>query len=138
MTPPKIPQHEPEVFAAKVKASGLRDRSRVADTSISSYDCYGVRLTSCHGKAQEYVVMIAMVEAVDAMLRGLIINIDCNSNAEICYAATLRPCAIADAKAIALQLEAGCVAAAKGHNGIYVRGNGGGDVSRRRFWPDRG
>jgi hypothetical protein len=138
MTPSRIPQHEPEVFAAKVRASGLRDPDKVPDTSVSSYNCLGVRLKSRHGKAQEYEAMIAMVEAVDARLRGLIIDIDCNSRAEICYAATLKPCCLADANTIARQLEAGCVAATKGHNGIYVRGNGGGDVSRRPYRPTQG
>jgi hypothetical protein len=110
----------------------------VPDTSVSSYDCYGVRLKSRHGKAREYEAIIAMVEAIDARLRGLVIDIDCNGRAQICYAATLKPCSLTDAEAIARQLEVGCVAATKGHNGIYVRGNGGGDVSRRPYWPIQG
>lgn len=68
MTRPVIPQFEPEVIAAGLRKSG--DVAQVATTALKGLMIHGVRLTSQRGKADEYAMVAAVIEAFPADQRS--------------------------------------------------------------------
>jgi hypothetical protein len=126
---PPIPRHEPETIAAAARRRH-GDAEKVATTAVKNVELDGVALCSRYDKAAEYEAMIAMVEMVPPDLRTKIMTIFCDSKAEACYSVELHPCSRRDAEIIAHALGVG----AKGHNGIYVSGAAGGEITLYPGW----
>jgi hypothetical protein len=124
---PPIPRHDPETIAAAARA-WRGDTEKVATTSVKGVQVDGVALSSRYDKAEEYEVMVAMVDGVAPELRSKIASVFCDSKAQACYSVELRPCSRRQAEAIAQHLGSAANRLQGGHNGIYLNGPAGGSI----------
>ncbi|WP_454655118.1 hypothetical protein [Bosea beijingensis] len=125
-----IPNHEPEVIAARARRAPGGNDEKVATTSLKNVTVDGVYLSSRYDKAHELRQMARMVEAFPAQLRSSLADIWCDSKAQACYTVAFKDGTeefIADLVLDALE------AASSGHNGIWVQGTEAN--SRDPYWP---
>jgi hypothetical protein len=129
----RIPTHEPEVIQAAARKHWTGEE-KVPTTALKSVDVHGVSLSSRWDKAHELEAMGKMVDGVEPDLRRHIESMWCDSKAEACYSVTLADCSEEIGREIAHQLDMACRERNGGHNGIWISGNRGSDLTRDPWW----
>lgn len=115
-----IPRFEPEVVQAIAAKRG--DLERTATTSLKSFEAYGVSLSSRYNKAEEYQLMVRMLEDVPALLRRSVEAIYCDSKAPLCFTVYLQSGDEEEGRVTAEHLASACSKDKGGHNGMTVYG----------------
>lgn len=111
-----------------------RKHRKVPTTSVKVAEVHGVALSSRYDKANEFETMACMVRGVSSDLRQFIDSVWCDSKANACYSVILKPCTRGQARRIAEELDAACVAREGGHNGISIQGAQGGGFDVGPNW----
>jgi hypothetical protein len=95
---------EPEVIQSMAEHLRYEDGERLSARSPQAAETHSVALGGLTLTAEEFAIMVAMVEAVDLRLRGVIAAIWCEGKASCAYVVTLKAAFSKVAQLIAPQL----------------------------------
>ena len=113
---------------------------KVATTSTQDFLFEGVKICSRYRKADEYELMVEMIAALPAKLRGFVQSIFCDSKATYTFSVTMRSWNQTWAQEIGQRLATVALAHNGGHNGIDVAAaRDSGDIfgdRDRQIWLD--